>query len=87
MDEAAGLRGVQAASGLRLLVPAKTPRAIVARRNEAATQVMQMPETCARLLAQGSDPVGNSPQALATFLRADSDKNGAAVKQSGLSVE
>ena len=87
VDEAAGLRGVHAGSWLGLLVPAGTPRAIVARLNAVAVQVVQATETRARLIGQGSDPVGNSPQEFALFLRADYEKNGAAVKQAGLKVE
>ena len=87
VDEATGLRGIQAGSWLGLLAPAGTPRAIVARLNAVAVQVVQTPETRARLIAQGSDPVGNSPQEFAAFLRADYDKNGVAVKQAGLKVE
>ena len=87
VDEATGLRGVQAGSWLGLLVPAGTPRAIVARLNAVAVQVVKTPETRARLIAQGSAPVGNSAQEFAAFLRADYDKNGVAVKQSGLKVE
>ena len=87
VDEATGLRGIQAGSWMGMLVPANTPRAIVARLNEAAAQVVQSPDTRARLIAQGSEPVGNTPQEFAVFLRVDYDKNGAAVKQSGLRVE
>jgi tripartite-type tricarboxylate transporter receptor subunit TctC len=87
VDEATGLRGVQAGSWLGLLAPAGTPRAIVARLNAVAMQVVQTPDVRARLIGQGSDPVGNSPQEFAVFLRSDYDKNGAAVKQSGLKVE
>ncbi len=87
VDEATGLRGVQAGSWIGLLVPAGTPRAIVARLNAVAVQVVQSSDTRARLIAQGSDPVGNSAQEFAAFLRADYETNGAAVKASGLKVE
>ncbi len=87
VDEATGLRGVQAGSWLGFLAPAGTPRAIIARLNEIAVETVRTPEIRARLLAQGSDPVGNSAQEFAAFLRADYDKNGAAVKQAGLKVE
>jgi len=87
VDEATGLRGVQAGSWLGLLAPAGTPRHIVARLSEATVQTVRAPETRARLIAQGSDPVGNSPQEFAAFLRADYDKNGVAVKQAGLKVD
>jgi tripartite-type tricarboxylate transporter receptor subunit TctC len=87
VDEATGLRGVQAGSWLGLLAPTGTPRAIVARLNAVAMQVVQTPDTRARLIGQGSDPVGNTPQEFAVFLRADYDKNGAAVKQAGLKID
>ena len=87
IDEATGLRGVQAGSWLGLLAPAGTPRAVIASLNDVVVQVVQSPETRARLIGQGSDPVGNSPQEFAAFLRADYDKNGAAVKLAGLKVE
>jgi tripartite-type tricarboxylate transporter receptor subunit TctC len=87
IDEATGLRGVQAGSWMGLLVPAGTPRAIVARLNAVAVQVVQTPDTRGRLIAQGGDPVGNSPQEFAAFLREDFEKNGVAVKQAGLKVE
>ena len=87
IDEATGLRGVHAGSWLGLLAPAGTPRAIVARLNAVAVQVVQAADTRARLIGQGSDPVGNSPQEFSAFLRADYEKNGAAVKLAGLRVE
>ena len=87
IDEAAGMRGVAAGSWLGLLAPAGTPRHIIARLNEVAVQAVRAPETRARLIGQGSDPVGNSPRAFAAFIRAEYDKNGAAVKQSGLKVD
>lgn len=87
VDEATGLRGVRAGSWLGLLAPAGTPRAVINRLNAVAVQVVQAPDTRARLIGQGSDPVGNSPQEFAAFLRADYDKNGAAAKQAGLKID
>jgi tripartite-type tricarboxylate transporter receptor subunit TctC len=87
VDEATGLRGFQAGSWLGLLAPAHTPRAIIARLNAVAAEVVRNPDTRARLTAIGGDPVGSSPQEFAAFLRADYDKNGAAAKQAGLKVD
>ena len=87
VDEAAGLRGFQAGSWLGLLAPAGVPRAIVARLNAVAVQVVRNPETRARLIAIGGDPVGGSPEEFAAFLRADYEKNGAAAKQAGLKTD
>ncbi|MEO8442595.1 MAG: tripartite tricarboxylate transporter substrate binding protein [Betaproteobacteria bacterium] len=87
VDEAAGLHGFQAGSWLGLLAPAHTPRAIVARLNAVAVEVVRSPETRARLIAIGGDPVGSSPQEFAVFMRADYEKNGAAAKQAGLKID
>ena len=87
IDEAAGMRGFQAGSWLGLLAPAGTPRHIVSRLNEVVVQVVRAPETRSRLIGLGGDPVGNSSQEFAAFLRTDYDKNGAAVKQAGLKVD
>jgi tripartite-type tricarboxylate transporter receptor subunit TctC len=81
------LRGFQAGNWLGLLAPARTPRAIVARLNAATVEAMRNPETRARLIAIGGDPVGNSPQEFAAFLRTDYEKNGVAAKQAGLKVD
>ena len=87
IDEASGLHGFQAGSWLGLFAPAGTPRAIVMRLNEAAMQTLRNPEIRAKLIAIGGEPVGNTPQEFATFLRDDYRKNGAAAKQAGLKVD
>jgi tripartite-type tricarboxylate transporter receptor subunit TctC len=81
------LRGIQAGSWLGLLAPAGTPREIVARLNEVAVQVVRNPDTRARIIALGNNPVGNTSQDFAAFLRADFEKNGAAAKQAGLRTD
>jgi tripartite-type tricarboxylate transporter receptor subunit TctC len=87
VDEATGLRGVEAGSWLGLLAPAGTPRAIVSRLNQAATGVVRSADGRARLVALGAEPVGDTPQEFAKFLRADFDKNGAIVKRAGVKVD
>ena len=87
VDEAAGLRGFQAGSWLGLLAPAGLPPSLVARLNAAVVETVRNPEIRSRLMAIGGDPVGSSPQAFAAFLRADYEKNGAAAKLAGLTVD
>ena len=87
VDEATGLKGFQAGSWLGFLAPAGTPRPIVARLNEFAVKAVRDPDTRARLIAIGGDPVGNTPQEFAAFLRADYEKNGVAARQAGLKID
>ena len=87
VDEATGLRGFQAGSWLGFFAPARAPSAIVSRLNEIAVKAVNDPETRARLIALGGDPVGNTPREFAAFLRSDYEKNGAAAKQAKLKID
>ena len=52
-----------------LTAPAKTPRDIVMKINADVIKIVSSPELRERLKADGSDPVGNSPEQYSTFLR------------------
>jgi tripartite-type tricarboxylate transporter receptor subunit TctC len=68
LDEA-GLKGFQAVAWNGLTAPARTPRAVIDRINADVLKVVRSPELAEKLKAEGSDPVGNSPEAYAQFLR------------------
>jgi tripartite-type tricarboxylate transporter receptor subunit TctC len=87
IDESTGLRGVEAGSWLGLLAPAGTPRHIVSRLNEVAARIVRAPDTRARLVALGAEPIGNSPEEFRTFLRADFERNGIIVKRAGVKID
>jgi tripartite-type tricarboxylate transporter receptor subunit TctC len=87
VDEATGLRGVEAGSWLGLLAPAGTPQHIIARLNEVAASTVRVPDTRSRLIALGAEPIGDSPAEFRSFLRADFERNGTIVKRAGVKVE
>ncbi|HEY0336890.1 MAG TPA: tripartite tricarboxylate transporter substrate-binding protein, partial [Burkholderiales bacterium] len=87
VDEATGLRGVEAGSWLGLLAPAGTPRHIISRLNEVAASVVRASDNRARLIALGAEPIGNSPEDFRTFLRADFERNGTIVKRAAVKIE
>jgi tripartite-type tricarboxylate transporter receptor subunit TctC len=68
MDEA-GLKGFVAVAWNGLGAPAKTPREIITRINSDVIKIVHSPELKERLTAEGSDPVGNTPEQYAAFLR------------------
>lgn len=68
LDES-GLKGFEAVAWNGLTAPAKTPRDIVMKINADVLKIVSSPELRERLKADGSDPVGNSPEQYATFLR------------------
>ena len=70
----AGLAGFQSSLWYALMAPAGTPTAVMQRLNTETTRIVRLPAVSEQLLAQGADPIGNSPQELATFLRADIER-------------
>jgi tripartite-type tricarboxylate transporter receptor subunit TctC len=64
-----GLKGFEAVAWNGLTAPAKTPRDVIMKINADVLKIISSPELRERLKADGSDPVGNSPEQFATFLR------------------
>jgi len=83
----AGVPGFEASNWFGLFAPAKTPKAIVARLNDAIVKVVRAPETRAQFELQGSDPVGNSPEEFAAYVRKDLEKYAKIVKLSGAKLD
>lgn len=86
MDEE-GLKGFDATSWFGLLAPAGTPRDIVTKLNGAAVKALASAEMRERLAAQGADPVGNTPDQFAAFIKTEIDKWAKIVKASGARVD
>ncbi len=86
MDEE-GLKGFNATSWFGLLAPAGTPKDIVAKLNAASVKALAAPEMMERLAAQGAEPVGNTPEQFAAFIKSEIDKWSKIVKASGARVD
>ena len=70
-----------------ILMPAKVPKAIVARANGDIARVLNAPDTKAKLAAQGIDVETGTPQALAQRIREDYARWGKVVKATGIKAE
>jgi len=82
-----GYPGFEVIGWFGWLAPAQTSRDIVARLNREMVAVLKQPDLRERLVAQGSDPVGNSPQQFGDFIRAERDKWAKVIKQAGIRIE
>ncbi len=83
----AGVPGFEAVNWFGLLAPAKTPKAIVARLNAALVKTVGSPEIRSQFEIQGTDPVANSPEEFAAFIRRDLEKYAKVVRLSGAKVD
>ena len=70
----AGLADFEVDSWYAMFVPAKTPRAIIERLNKALNEVVADPEIRDKLLAQGAEGVGGTPEKLGQMVAAEIPK-------------
>ena len=86
LDET-GLKGFEAVAWNGLTAPAKTPRDVIMIINADVIKVVNSPELKERLKAEGSDPVGSSPEQYAAFLRDEIAKWAKVIKFAGVKPE
>ena len=70
----AGLPGYEVVGWNGILAPAKTPRAIVERLHAQIVKVIRAPAVEADILAQGIEPIGNTPEEFGRIIRADVER-------------
>jgi tripartite-type tricarboxylate transporter receptor subunit TctC len=83
----AGVDGVEVPVWYALLAPAATPREVVAVLANTTARAARSPDTRQRLVEQGADPVGNTPQEFAKLLREEVTKYAEVVRISGAKPE
>lgn len=84
----AGLPGYEATAWFGVLAPAATPPPqIIAKLNAAIVKSLRTREMQERLAAEGTEPVGNTPEQFAQTVRNDIAKWVKVVKSSGARPE
>jgi tripartite-type tricarboxylate transporter receptor subunit TctC len=66
-----------------IVVPAKTPRAVIDRLATEITRIIRTPEMSQRLIEMGVDPLGGAPDEFGKLIRSETARFGKAVKESG----
>ena len=81
-----GFPGVDALSWYGVLAPAKTPPEIVKRLSAEIEKALKDPEMIANLRKAGIAPTYMGPEAFGPFMRAEHEKWGKVVKQTGATI-
>lgn len=82
-----GYPNTDASNWYALLAPAKTPAAVIEKLNKAVNDALNDPALHDKLVKTGATPVGGTPEALGTFMRAQYDKWGRIIKENGIKPE
>ncbi len=82
-----GVADFEVDSWYAMFVPAKTPKAVIERLNKALNKVVADPEIKDKLLGQGSEAVGGTPEALGKVVHAELAKWSRLVKDANIKME
>ena len=83
----AGLKGYETSTWHGILAPAATPADIVVKLNAEIARTLAQPAVRERLVGQGLDPVGGTPEQFGAYLKTEISKWAVVVKASGARPE
>jgi tripartite-type tricarboxylate transporter receptor subunit TctC len=83
----AGFPEVEGFTWTAVVVPAGTPKEIVAKLHDLVVAALALPDVKEKLAAIGYVPIGNSPEQCAAFFQAEMTKWGPIIKAAGLRAE
>jgi tripartite-type tricarboxylate transporter receptor subunit TctC len=81
-----GFPGFEAGSWFGVFAPRGTPREIVLELNRATNDFIAEKSVESRMVEEGADPVGGSPEKFGAFVRSEFEKWRAVVRESGATV-
>jgi len=82
-----GLTGIEANSWMGVIAPAKTPAPVLARIHDEVVKALKDPEVNKALLAQYMEPVGDTPQEFAAYLKEELERWGPLIKRNKITLD
>ena len=81
------LPGFEVVNWYGMVLPVGTPREVVARLHTEIVKAMNVPDVREKLIAQGTDPVGSTPQAFGAFMKSEMVKWAGVIKSANIRAE
>ncbi len=81
------VKGYEASTWYGVLAPAHTATPIVARLHEGIVKVLSAQDMQGRLLAQGFEPVGSTPEEFGAYIKSEIVKWGKVIRTAGIKAE
>jgi tripartite-type tricarboxylate transporter receptor subunit TctC len=82
-----GYPGFEALAWNGVMVPAATPKPIVARLNAEIDAILKDPEVAAKMRAQGFDPAGGTPEAFGALIKGETERWAPVIRKVGLKID
>ena len=82
-----GVPGYEAGSWYGIIAPAGTPRAVIVRLNKEITTLLSAPDFREQIMAAGADPMPNTPDEFAAYIKSEITKWAKVIKLSGAKAE
>lgn len=83
----AGVPGYEMTSWYGVLAPNGTPRGVIQKLNSDLVRAIRIPEVSEKLIEAGAEPVANTPEQYAAFIRSELKKWAKVVQESGAKVD
>ena len=81
------LVGYQIVNWYGMVLPMGTPKEVVTRLNTQTAKVLAMPDIRERMVAMGTEPVSNSPEEFAQFIKSESQKWSKIIHDKNIRIE
>jgi tripartite-type tricarboxylate transporter receptor subunit TctC len=82
-----GLPGFEVDNWYGIVVPARTPRAIVDRLNKELVAILSMPDTKQALFTQGLETAPSTPEAFGAYMKSEFTKWAKLIAETGLTAQ
>lgn len=82
-----GVADFEATQWYGLLVPAATPKDVVAKIQRDTVAALRDPAVNERLASEGAEPVGNTPEQFGAFIKSESELWGKVIRATGMKAE
>jgi tripartite-type tricarboxylate transporter receptor subunit TctC len=83
----AGVPGYEMSLWIGLFAPDGTPRDVVARLSAEVARIVRLADVREKLIGMGVDPLGNTPEQVAEWIRGEIVRYGPVVKAAGIKAE
>ncbi len=83
----AGLKGYNVEGWFGLFAPSAVPKPIINRLNAEVVRILKDPKVKELLLGQGAEPVGDSPEEFAAFVKKEHDRWAKVIQDAGITLQ